>query len=259
MTDLTILIADDEPLASRRLRILIERHDGVRLIGVARDGEEALEAIRAHRPDVVLLDVEMPGLGGFELVERLGRDEQPIIIFATAFDHYAARAFEARAIDYLVKPVEAQRLYAALDRAREQRDRAEAAARLDEMREIIANLRRNAAPAPARRYERELWVKSLGETVRVPLDAVELIEAERDYVRLRMGGRSFLHREPLSALEERLDPDEFIRVHRSVIVRRDCVAAIGRSPSRTPVLRLRSGEQVSVGRRYAAQLAALRL
>jgi len=259
MTDLSILVADDEPLASRRLRILIERHPGVRLVGVARDGEEALDAIRSHRPDVVLLDVEMPGLGGFEVVDRLAREELPIVIFVTAFDHYAARAFDAQAVDYLVKPVEAQRLYAALERAREQRDRADAAARLDEMREIIANLRRNAAPAPAKRYERELWVKSLGETVRVSLDAVDLIEAERDYVRLRMGERSVLHREPLSALEERLDPDMFVRVHRSVIVRRDCVAAIGRSPSRAPVLRLRSGEQIRVGRSYAAQLAALRL
>ena len=259
MTDLAILVADDEPLASRRLRILIERHPGVRLVGVARDGEEALDAIRAHRPDVVLLDVEMPGLGGFEVVDQLAREELPIVIFVTAFDHYAARAFEAQAVDYLVKPVEAQRLYAALDRAREQRDRADAAARLDEMREIIANLRRNAAPAPAQRYERELWVRSLGETVRVPLEAVDLIEAERDYVRLRMGERSLLHREPLSALEVRLDPDMFIRVHRSVIVRRDCVAAIGRSPSRAPVLRLRTGEQIRVGRSYAAQLAALRL
>lgn len=259
MTDLSILVADDEPLASRRLRILIERHEGVRLTGIARDGEEALDAIRACRPDVVLLDVEMPGLGGFEIVDRLGSDELPIVIFVTAFDHYATRAFDARAIDYLVKPVEAQRLYAALDRAREQRDRADAAARLDEMREIIANLRRNAAPAPAKRYEQELWVKNRGETIRVPLDAVDLIKAERDYVRLRMGERSVLHREPLGALEERLDPEMFIRVHRSVIVRRDCVAAIGRSLSRAPILRLRSGEQIPVGRSYAAQLAALRL
>lgn len=259
MTELTILIADDEPLATRRLRILVERHENVRLVGVARDGAEAVEMIRAIRPDVVLLDVEMPGLGGFEVVEQLAAGEAPIIIFVTAFDHYAARAFEARAVDYLVKPVEAGRLYAALDRARVLRDRAEAAAQLDEMREIIANLRRNAAPAARKLYEREFWVKSLGETVRVPVDKLERIEAERDYVRLHTAERSFLHREPLSAIEGRLDPAEFLRVHRSVIVRRDRVAAIGRSPSRTPVLRLVSGEQVPVGRSYANQLAGLRL
>ncbi|MBU3077346.1 LytR/AlgR family response regulator transcription factor [Sphingomonas quercus] len=258
MSELSILVADDEPLAIRRLRFLIERYEGVRLITTARDGDEALVAIRAQRPDVVLLDVEMPGLGGFEVVERLESDEQPIIIFVTAFDHYAGRAFDARAVDYLVKPVEASRLYTALDRAREHRDRAEAATRLEEMREIIANLRRNAAPVPQPRYEREIWVRSTTETVRVPLDAVDLIEAERDYVRLRIGTRTVLYREPLSSLEKRLDPEVFIRVHRSVIVRRDCVVAISRSASRAPVLRLRAGDRISVGRSYAARIAALR-
>ncbi|MBN8829606.1 MAG: response regulator transcription factor [Sphingomonadales bacterium] len=259
MSELTILIADDEPLAARRLRVLIERRPDLRLVGTARDGEEAIEAIRALRPDVLLLDVQMPGLDGFEVVERLAGTFPPAVIFVTAFDHHAPRAFEARALDYLVKPVEAQRLYDALDHARERRDQMEARSQIEELREIIANLRRGGAPAaPAPRFESEFWVKSLGETVRVPVEEIERIEAERDYVRLHTAGRSFLHREPLGDIEKRLDPQAFLRVHRSTIVRRDCVAAIGKSASRTPVLRLASGEQVSVGRSYADRLQKLR-
>jgi two-component system LytT family response regulator len=254
MTDLTIIIADDEPLATRRLRILIERQAGLRLIGVARDGLDAVQSIRSLMPDVALIDIEMPGLNGFEILEQLGDREAPIVIFVTAFDHYAARAFEARAVDYLVKPVAAERLYTALDRAREQRDRAEAATQLAEMREIIANLRRGAAAPVARRYEQDFWVRTLRETIRVPAKEVEYIEAERDYVRLHTKGRSFLYRASLNSVEARLDPAEFVRTHRSFIVRRNCVTAIGRSQSRAPVLRLVSGEQVPVGRNYAAQL-----
>ncbi|WP_333573970.1 LytR/AlgR family response regulator transcription factor [Sphingomonas sp.] len=252
MNKLSILIVDDEPLARQRLKILVERHQEARIAGVARDGEEALEVLHTLRPDVVLLDVEMPGLNGFDVVERIALDTPPSIIFVTAFDHYAARAFEARAIDYLMKPVQPQRLHSALERARQQRDRLDAEARLAEMMEVIANLRRGATVNPGSRYEQHLWVKARGESVRITLAEVYLIESERDYVRIWVDGRSFLHREPLSSLEAKLDPEMFVRVHRSSIVRRDCIAAIGRSSARTPLLRLRSGEQVRVGRNYAS-------
>lgn len=259
MSELKILIVDDEPLAARRLRILIERRPDLRLVGTAKDGDEAVEAIRTLEPDVVLLDVQMPGLDGFEVVERLAGGLPPVVIFVTAFDHHASRAFEARALDYLVKPVDAQRLYDALDHARIRRDQIEASSQVEELREIIANLRRGGASAtPAQRFEREFWVRSLGETLRVPVDEIERIEAERDYVRLHTSERSFLHREPISDIEKRLDPEAFLRVHRSTIVRRDRVTAIGKSASRTPILRLASGEQVSVGRSYADRIDKLR-
>jgi len=258
MSELTILIADDEPLATRRLKVLIERGQDLRLVGVAVDGEDAIEAIATLEPDVVLLDVQMPGLDGFEVVGRLAAMPSPAIIFVTAFDHYASRAFEAQAVDYLLKPVEATRLYATLDRARERVDQVDAARQVAELLEIIANLRGGGVPTPAKRFEKEFWVKSLGETVRVPVDIIERIESERDYVRLHTRERSFLHREPLGNIEKRLDPEEFLRVHRSTIVRRSCVEAIGKSVSRTPVLRLFSGEKIPVGRSYAAQIEKLR-
>lgn len=259
MTELTILIADDEPLATRRLQTLIQRRSELRLVGIASDGEEAIEAVQNLRPDVLLLDVQMPGLDGFQVVERLANILPPVVIFITAFDHHAPRAFEARAVDYLVKPVEAQRLYDALDHARARCDQIAATGEVEELREIVANLRRGlAVERSASRFDHEFWIKSLGETIRVPVDTIERIEAERDYVRLHAGERSFLHREPLSEIGKRLDPDIFIRVHRSTIVRRDCVVAIGKSNSRTPVLRLNSGMKVPVGRSYADQLDKLR-
>lgn len=258
MSELTILIVDDEPLATRRLKVLIERGQGLRLVGVAVDGEDAIEAIATLKPDVVLLDVQMPGLDGFEVVDRLAAMPSPAIIFVTAFDQHASRAFGAQAVDYLLKPVEAARLYAALDRARDRVDQIDAARQVAELLEIIANLRRVSAASPAKRFESEFWVKSLGEIVRVPVDTIERIESERDYVRLHTRERSFLHREPLGDIEKRLDPDAFLRVHRSTIVRRSCVEAIGKSLSRTPVLRLFSGETVPVGRSYSAQIEKLR-
>ena len=261
VTRLRTLIVDDEPLAARRLAIILGARDDVELIGTARDGEEALIAIAEKRPDLVLLDVEMPGIDGFEVVERLDSEVSPIVVFVTAFDHYAAKAFEARALDYLVKPVEAERLEGAIAHARDHHERREAESQLAELREIVANLRRAAArglPASAPRYLREFWVRSLGQTHRVPVNAVHWIQAERDYVRLHTADRSYLAREPISGLETRLDPDHFVRIHRSAIVRRDAIAALCHAEGRRPRIRLASGDLLSVGRSYVAALSALK-
>jgi DNA-binding LytR/AlgR family response regulator len=258
MTALRVIAIDDEPLALRRLEWCLQDMPGIALVGKTGDPQHGLEMIRTLSPDVVLLDVEMPELTGFELIESLGNFGEaalPEIVFVTAFDHFAVKAFGISAVDYLLKPVERSRLLEALERARVRRELRDAQARVQELREIIDSLRAERRGGMQKKYETELWIREGDARVRVPVGMIERFEADGDYVRLHIGQRVRLMRARLGDLAERLDPAQFVRIHRSEIVRHDLIAGIRRHDSGRTFAVLCGGREVPVSRRYVARIS----
>lgn len=254
MTRHSVLIVDDEPLARRRLARLVAQLDDVTLAGEAHDVESAYAQVREQAPDIVLLDIQMPGASGFDLIERLGA-AAPAVVFVTAFDHFALRAFDARAADYVTKPVDPGRLAAAIGRAL-------AAARAKGREERIAELDETVATLRAALREQDggsagIWVKTRTGHVRIPAGDIVSIQAERDYSRIHVADRSYLLHESLRSLEQRVAPDDFIRIHRSTIVRRDRIAAIRTGPFGALIAALDDGSELRVGRTYAAQVRTM--
>jgi DNA-binding LytR/AlgR family response regulator len=217
--------------------------------------------IRDLAPDAVLLDIKMPGLTGLELLDALG-PEAPIVIFVTAFDRFAVEAFQRAAFDYLLKPVEPARLAAALARAREALAERAAADRVRELEEILKNLRAGpdgsgwgAPPSPSP-FDREIWIQERGGRAVLPVAAIDWVAAERDYVRIHAGPRSFLIRRSIGALAARLDPEAFLRVHRSSLVRADRIVRIRHAAGRGAVI-LSTGAEIPVSRRHMGALKAM--
>lgn len=260
MSPLRILIVDDEPLARRRLEILLRDQAQVVLAGCAADGTAARRMIGDLAPDVVLLDIKMPGMTGLEVLDALIGDHAeraPIVIFVTAFDRFALDAFERAAFDYLLKPVEPDRLAAALTRARETLAVRAAAERAQELEEVLRNLRSGPAdPSAANGFEREIWIQDRGGRTSLPIAAIDWVAAERDYVRIHTGARSYLVRQSIGALAERLDPKLFIRVHRSSLVRCDRIVRIRHAGGRGAIT-LSTGAEIPVSRRHMGGLKAL--
>ncbi len=251
---LRVVAVDDEALALRRIEILLSAIPDVELAGTAADGEEALELIERLRPHVVLLDVRMGEMSGFEVVERLAGPQAPLVIFTTAFDRYAIRAFKVSATDYLLKPIELDRMKAAFEKARWSLAAKEAEMRAAELLQIVEALREQDHTTETRRYDTELWATRRDEVVRVPVVELDWIEAERDYVRLHIGDQSYLLRETMLALQERLDPRKFVRIRRSALVRVDRITGIRRVSYGDFRVLLSSGGEVRVGRTYVKQI-----
>lgn len=215
---LRLVIVDDEPLARETLRLLARRDREAVVVAECRNGEEAVESVREHRPDVIFLDVQMPGLDGFDVLNRLGEEalgeEAPVIVFVTAYDQYAIRAFEVHAIDYLLKPFTDERFEMALARAKDVvRRRGQ-----DEVRGRMAQL-----AAAHRASTQRFMVRSAGRVVFLKAEEIDWIEAADYYVRLHVAGASYLLRESMNDLEAALDPEAFVRIHRSAIVNLDRV------------------------------------
>jgi DNA-binding LytR/AlgR family response regulator len=252
---LRVLIVDDEPLARRRLEILLRELPDAALVGAAADGLSAGRLIEELEPDVVLLDIKMPGRTGLEVLDGLGGGRSPIVIFVTAFDRFAIDAFERAAFGYLLKPVEPAKLIAALGRARTALAERVAADRTQELEEVLANLRGGPEPA-ASPFVRNIWIAERGGRACVPVGAIDWIAAERDYVRIHTGPKSYLIRQSIGGLEARLDPDEFLRVHRSSLVRRDRIVRIKNAAGRGAVV-LSTGAEVPVSRRHMSAVKAM--
>ena len=240
MTVLRLFAIDDEPLALRRIELLLRNVNGVELVGTAESAEDALDRLRETRPDVLLLDVQLGGLDGFDLIEAMGDGPAPQVIFVTAYDNFAARAFSVSATDYLVKPVELDRLRAALDKAR-----------------VFRRLRGLENPLAAGKEGHEIWVEKRGEMVRLRVDNVDWVQAERDYVFLHAAGNPYLLRHTMAGIEERLGQSGFMRIHRSALVRRERIAAIRRAGPRDVRVQLASGEELRVGRTYLKRVRAM--
>jgi two-component system LytT family response regulator len=206
------LIVDDEPLARRTIRRFIPKNSGVEVIGECGDGDSAVEAIQRKKPDLVFLDIQMPEMDGFQVVNKVGASEMPITIFVTAYDRFALRAFDANAIDYLLKPFGKDRFERALARAKQR-----IAGKLDqcEARRLLSALERVAA---AQKHLDRLAVPKNGRILFVATRDIDWIEADGNYVRVHVGDREYEFRETLTDLEENLSPADFLRIHRSTIV-----------------------------------------
>jgi len=243
---LRILIVDDEPLSRDRLRAALAAEPGVAVAGECPDGPTAVDAIRRERPDLVLLDVQMPGLDGFGVIEAVGAGAMPPVIFVTAYDAFAVRAFEVHALDYLLKPFDDDRFRAALARARHQQDDTSTLAR-----RLEALLDQHSAGRPAREgYAQRLMVRR-GDTIRyVPLAEVDWIEAAGNYVRLHGPGGVHLVRMTLRDLEARVDPAVFGRIHRSTLVRLTAIREIEPWVGGDYVARLHGGRELRISRTF---------
>ncbi|MFV0301540.1 MAG: LytR/AlgR family response regulator transcription factor [Paracoccus sp. (in: a-proteobacteria)] len=248
---LRVLIADDEPIARRRLARQLARTGMAEVIGEAGDFDQTVQAVRMLRPDLLLLDVQMPGGDGFAVIDHLGEALSPVI-FVTAYDRYALRAFEAAALDYLTKPVELPRLAAALARATVWIDAGERAEHIAELQATVAALR--AAPADPQSPSRDLWVRGRLGHQRIQIDSIDYIRAERDYARIVIADQSHLIPDTIAALSRRLAPFGFVRIHRSLLVRRTAVAGFARRRYGALVALLSEGTELPVGRSYAQQV-----
>lgn len=237
------LVVDDEPLAVERLQLLLARMEGVVLAGTASEGAAALRMVEAVEPDAVLLDIAMPGMDGIDVARALAQaPKPPVVIFVTAFDMFAVAAFDVEAVDYVMKPVSAERLARAVDRARER-----LAVRDDS----------SAGDEPGSPYVEEFWVSEARGLVRLSAADVDRVSAERDYMRLHVGKRSWLINHTIGKLEEELDPKRFVRLHRSAIVRRDFVTGLRRDEGGRWWVRLADDSEQKVGRLYLANAKGL--
>lgn len=241
---LRTLLVDDEPLALERLQVFFRDIAGAEVVGTARDGREAAEAIERLKPDLALLDIQMPEQNGLRVAATLPPDDRPEIIFVTAFEQYAPDAFEVEAADYLLKPVRFDRLWQAVERAK----------RRKHMRTLAGRAESAAAARPEGR-EDGLWVPTRAGAVFVPVETIEWIEAQRDYVMLHTATRSHILRISMRALEERLDPEQLMRVHRSAFARPANVVEVQRLGRSISALVLRDGAIVQVGPNYSKKVA----
>lgn len=253
MARLRILAVDDELLALRRIELLLRDWPDVELVGKARSAEAALPLIAELTPDVLLLDIKMGPVSGLEMLDSLPDADPPAVVFVTAYDHYAVKAFDLNAVDYVLKPVRAERLREALTRARREREIAAAGAQLSHLRATVEKIGREQAGELVRSA---IWAERRGERVRVSLRTINWVQAEGDYVRIHLQDGSLLQRKTISSMEKELGP-EFMRVHRSSLVRRDRVGSIWRAGDRNLRVRLESGEELKVGRSYEDSIRAL--
>ena len=242
------LIVDDEPLARRGVSVRLKKFADVEIVGECGDGLSAVEKILELSPDVVFLDVQMPGMDGFEVLRTLPKENLPGIIFLTAYEQHALRAFEVHALDYLLKPVDDRRFSAAVDRARKMAD-ATSKTRMAER--ILKMLGRDAEAYAAR------FVVRTGARIQIVLvEDTEWIGAAGDYTVLHVHGRTHLLRETMNSLERKLDPAKFLRIHRSRIVRAGCIVELRSIDNREYVVKLSDGSEHRSSRSYADRLAA---
>jgi len=257
MTIRTILV-DDESLAIQGMKLRLEAHEDVEIVETCTNGREAIRAIKTHKPDLVFLDIQMPGFDGFSVVQGVMEVEPPLFIFVTAYSDHALRAFEAQAIDYLMKPVEEQRLADALDRARQRLNEKRQSGEAERLREALAEVAPETAsdiaseadtPASSR-YEKLINIKDRGQIFRIDVDTIERIDAAGDYMCIYTAETSLILRETMKDLEKRLDPRNFQRIHRSTIVNLSQVRQVKPHTNGECFLILESGNQVKVSRSY---------
>jgi len=243
-----VLIADDEPLARDRLRMLLSKEEWVEIAGECANGPEAVHAIQKLNPDLVFLDVQMPGATGFDVIESVGAERMPAVVFVTAYDRYALRAFDVHAIDYLLKPFDRERFQQALTRARQHIERKDAGELERRLLELVQDLR--SSPSRPERFV----IKSGGRVFFVRTDEIDWIEAAGNYVKLHVGAEAHLLRETMNALEAQLDPDVFFRIHRCHIVNIERVKELQPWFNGEYVVFLRSGARLTLSRGYREKL-----
>jgi two-component system, LytTR family, response regulator len=258
----TILV-DDEPLAIQGLELRLQPFEDIEIIERCANGREAIRAIKTLKPDLVFLDIQMPGFDGFSVVSGLADVEPPLFVFVTAFQQHALKAFEAQAVDYLLKPVEEDRLAATIDRIRQRLAERRSSEERARLQGILSELAPDAVPdalaepeAPAAsRYEKVLNIKDRGQIFRVDVDDIERIDAAGDYMCIYTADQTLILRETMKDLEKRLDPRKFQRIHRSTIVNLDNIKSVKPHTNGECFLVLGSNTQVKVSRSYREVVA----
>lgn len=254
-TAIRTIVADDEPLARTKLRLLLASELGVHVVAECQDGKETVSAVQAYKPDLLLIDIRMPDLDGFQVLERLAPDELPIVVFTTAYDQFAIRAFETHALDYLLKPFEAKRLHLATERVRTEllkSNHREFAGRILDL--ISARAGQNMEP---REFEDRMVVRTVGKVVFLDLEDIDWIEAAANYVKFHVGKESYSLREGIGNILARLDPNRFIRIHRSVIVNVRKIKELQPCDSGEYIAILKNGKELSCSRGYRSELQRL--
>lgn len=251
------LVVDDEPLARERLHELLEDVPAVTVVGDAEDGPEAVDAIREKAPDLVFLDVQMPGMSGIDVIEEIGPEAMPATVFVTAYDQYAIKAFDLAAVDYLLKPFDDERFEQALQRARTQIDSREDEAISERLVQLLQERDPSLLEEESSRdepYLKRIAVQGRGKARIVPVDNLTHITADGSYAELHTGEDTHIIRERMKTLAARLDPDEFVRVHRSAIVRLDEIELILRGGGGNYAVQLNDGTRLSVSRSRVDEL-----
>jgi two-component system LytT family response regulator len=241
---ITAVIVDDEPLARKRMRRLLQAASDVTVVGEAGDGEEALRIVGEQRPQVLFLDVQMPRVDGFEVVRRMPEESRPLIVFVTAYQQYALEAFRAAAVQYLLKPVEREPLRLALARVRE----LVAARSNPSLTAFLERVRQRTA------FMQHVAVKSKGRVRLVPVEQIDWFESAGNYVRLHVGSERFLLRQTMQGLEQKLDPTEFVRIHRTTIVNVQRVRDTRPASHGDHIVVLHDGTQLQMSRAYRERL-----
>ncbi len=258
------LVVDDEPAARRGVRLLLERDPDMLVAAEAASGAEAVKKIVDEKPDLVFLDVQMPEMNGFKVLEAVGARHAPAVIFVTAYDQHALQAFEVNAVDYLLKPFEDQRFWAAVNRAKAELQRRQTDTLSDTLNHLLTYLHTvtppaaGADPAATETVTRDrILLKSGGEIYFLKADEIDWIEAEGDYMKFHAGGRAHLLRETMGRLEDKLDPKRFIRIHRSTIVNIDRVKKLSPSFAGEYAVILADGTKLRLSRGYHERLQEL--
>lgn len=260
MDTIRTLIVDDEPLGREGVRVLLEQDPDVEVVGECANGREAVHAIEDLEPDLLFLDVQMPEMDGFEVLTRVEAARLPVVIFVTAYDQHALRAFEVHALDYLLKPFKDDRFRTALKRAKaqiQQQKVSEVSQRLVALLEQTTGNAPSPTPPDTSSYLTRLVVKTGGRVFFINVEEIDWIEAADYYVRLHVGGKSHLLRETMTHLEQQLDPRRFQRIHRSTIVQLDSVATLEPYYHGDYVVLLRDGTQLKMSRRYRQKVEAV--
>ena len=239
------IIVDDEPLARRNLRVLLRNDPDIELIKECSNGAEAVVSIRAVAPDLVFLDVQMPEMDGFEALEHLAGEPLPVIIFVTAYDQYALKAFEVSALDYLLKPFDDARFHKALAQAKRQIEQQDAS---ELGKKLLTLLGTREAKADTPRYITRLMVKTAGRVLFLRIDEIDWIEAYDNYVRLHLSGKAHLLRQTMNELEAALNPEQFARIHRSTIVNLDRIKEMYPHFNGDYLVRLHDGTELKLSR-----------
>ncbi len=250
VSPIRVLIVDDEPLARQRIADMLRHEAGVEIVGERGDGVSAVQAIESLRPDLVFLDVQMPGRSGLEVVREVGAEKMPLTIFVTAFDTHALAAFEVAAVDYLVKPFDDERFEHSLRRARRTLELREVDKLRSRLLAVLQGDRRSELARPEARGEhlQRIPVEMKGKVRVVPVSEIDFILASGPYAELYSGDRKYVIRESMQALEDKLDPDAFIRVHRSVIVRLDLIETLHKGGGGDYEVQMKNGRRLRVSR-----------
>jgi two-component system, LytTR family, response regulator len=264
-----VVVVEDEPLARDGIGMLLQDDPEVEIVAESGGGLDAVATLRRLRPDLVFMDVQIPEMNGFEVLASLAPEEVPEVIFVTAFDRYALRAFEVHALDYLLKPFDDDRFYDALRRAK---DRLRLSRMSDLSQRLLSLLktygdggasaegaaRGRPSEPPGEGFMTRFSIRDVGRVVFLGVDEIDWIEAADYYVEIHAGGKSYLHRETMQSVERRLDPARFLRIHRSVIVNRDRIKELRSQGRREVIVVLAGGAELKVARSYRDKLQALR-